>query len=543
MSGVRPAAAQLCAEFESARRKLGAEQAFAQLTRRLQSQPCSVWLDCARALAEFSGEPASLPWLHEAAQRWPDDVELRYCLALALWQQGETAAAERTLRLLLAHESAHAGANDLLAKLLRNDGRLGAAAQLVYDHVRRSMTSAGDVLRAVDFIRHCQRQALAARLCDDAFAMGLHDAALYAQSGLLALELGRFEAARAHLLEALQHGVDTNSWYVFGALALTRKYVRADDTDFKLFARHLQEQQLAPVARASLEFALAKAYDDVGNRAEASRLWRDANARMRALRPWSAARFEHEVEQLVHAPPASALTSGAIVPIFIVGLPRSGTTLAAVSLGRLPGVRDRGELPHIGFIAQRLAGAMHDTAALTEAAQLYYRHLRQDDAPAHFYIDKTPTNFLRLSLIAQLFPQAHVVHCRRNRRDTALSLYAQHFAHADGDFSYDVADIAAFAAGHDRIMDHWRRTLPLPIHTLDYEDMVQQPDAAIARLREAIGISNADSAVPAQEAGGVIGSSSLWQAKQPVYTSSLGRWHAYASHLPELAALLPDRTL
>jgi tetratricopeptide (TPR) repeat protein len=544
MTSGQHTAAALCARLADDRRRLGADQALARLAQQLESQPVSVWIECARDVAAAPDEPAALRWLHEATLRWPNEIELRYCLAMALWNHGEAAAAEHALRHLLTAAPAHAAGTELLARILRNDGQLGAAAQLAYEQARRKRAGMDEVLRAVNFIRHCQRHALAARLCDDALGEGPRDASLCAQAGLLALELGRFDAARAYLIEAIERGVDHNTWFVFGALALAQKYTHADHPDLQLFMRHLHAPGLSALAQASLTFALAKAHDDVGDTAQASALWRTANAQVRALKPWPAARYNGQIDALLRAPSGPALPAAPIVPIFVVGLPRSGTTLAAVSLGRLPGVRDRGELPHIDFIAQRLAGAQrHDADALHEAAQLYYRHLRQDDAPARYYIDKTPTNFLRLDLIANLFPQAHVVHCRRNRRDTALSLYAQHFAHADGDFSYAFADIATFAAGHDRLMEHWHRTLSLPIHTLDYEHMVGDPQAAMTQLRKAIAIATGGDLPAPDSVDGVIGSSSLWQAKQPVYTSSLGRWRSYAEHLPELEALFPDRTL
>jgi len=199
----------------------------------------------------------------------------------------------------------------------------------------------------------------------------------------------------------------------------------------------------------------------------------------------------------------------------------------------------------VNCIAERLAtgGHRHDPDALREAAQLYYTHLQQDDAPSRWYIDKTPVNFLRLDLVATLFPHAHVVFCRRNRRDTALSLYGQFFAHTDGDFAYDFENIAAFAAGHDLLMEHWQRTLPLSIHTLDYEELAQHPTRTIAALSERIGIPPRGNASmpPAQDA--VIGSSSLWQASQPAYTSSIGKWRAYVAYLPELEALFADVTV
>jgi hypothetical protein len=226
----------------------------------------------------------------------------------------------------------------------------------------------------------------------------------------------------------------------------------------------------------------------------------------------------------------------------VVGLPRSGTTLTAVQLARHAGVRDRGELPHIPYIADRLeaSGRIHDPEALREAANLYSAHLRQDDAPARWYVDNNQLNFRHLDLIARLFPQARVVHCVRDRRDTALSIWSQYFANAACAFANDLHDIAAFSAGHDRLMQHWKQTLDLPIHTVGYEDMVEHSEDVSEQLRKFVGL-------PAMAAGRerparaqVITSASMWQARQPVYRSSIARWRAYAPFMPELEQLFPD---
>lgn len=542
---MQQSATTLGIEFAQTRARSGAPAALAQLSLRLQAQPAGAWLEAACLVAQQVGEPAALAWLQQAARRWPQVSSFRYWLASALWQQGEVETAEDELRTLLAASPDDMDAALLLARVMRNDGRLGGAAQLMFEIARRPPLSATGLLQGADFIRHCQRQALAAELCEVALESGMRDAPICAQAGMLALELGRFNAARAHLLEAIERGVDPNTWRAHGALALTQKYASADHADFERFARALELPQLSAVARASIRFAQAKAHDDIGDHGRASALLREANASTRLFKPWSARRYRNAVDSLLSAQPGPTLQSSASVPVFVLGLPRSGTTLAAVMLGRLAGVRDRGELPHIAFIEARLRehGQRHDAQMLHDAAQLYYRHLRQDDAPARWYIDKTPTNFLRLDLIAAMFPQAHVVHCRRNRRDTALSLYAQNFGHSDGDFSYAFDDIAAFAQGHDELMAHWRRVLPLPIHTLDYELFAREPERTLARLQRQLGIPDDGAAAAAPPTDGVIGSSSLWQAKQPVYTSSIGRWRSYAAYFPELEGLFADQTL
>jgi tetratricopeptide (TPR) repeat protein len=535
----------LRAGFRAACAQIGVERALVRLTQSLAVQPSAAWLACAPDIAQLADEPAAIAWINAAAARWPLTLEWRYWLALALWSRGEVPAAERQLRELLGTQAHHPGALRLLATVLRSDGRFSAAAQCMSELWRREPRSVDGTLRCIDFIRHCQRHALAATLADEALQSGVTEPAIFAQAGLLALELSRFDVARTLLLTALDRGVDLNTWFVPAALAYAQRYPTAEHPDFALFNKQVRNPALSPKALTTTMFALAKAYDDVGDTARAAELWRKANLQARSIKPWSAEKYRDVVAATLATPLGNVcLPPDPVIPIFIIGLPRSGTTLAAVLLGRHPDVRDRGELPHLGFIAERLAAGGHrnDPDALREAAQLYYTHLRQDDAPARWYIDKTPVNFLRLDLIATLFPHAQVVFCRRNRRDTALSLYAQFFAHTDGDFAYDFDDIAAFAAGHDQLMEHWQRSLPLSIHCLDYEDLAQNPQQTLTLLRERIGIPRADEASVSRPDDAVIGSSSIWQARQPVYTSSIGRWRSYAQYLPELEALFPDVT-
>ena len=159
-------------------------------------------------------------------------------------------------------------------------------------------------------------------------------------------------------------------------------------------------------------------------------------------------------------------------------------------------------------------------------------HARQDDAPATWYIDQDPLNFRYLHIIAAMFPQARVILCQRERRDTALSLWSQDFAHEDCAFAYDFGDIADYAAGHDALVEHWRQTLPLPIHTTSYEDLVADPRSSLAALRDFAGMPEAGATT--HDAAAPINSSSVWQARQPIYTRSVGRWRGYTPFIPEL---------
>ncbi len=239
--------------------------------------------------------------------------------------------------------------------------------------------------------------------------------------------------------------------------------------------------------------------------------------------------------------PASRTVARDGVPIFVVGLPRTGTTLVAELLGRHPDIRNRGELPTLAYLAERLAGldAAQRTGALDDAAAVYLAHLRRDDAPARCYIDKNPLNFRYLDTVAALFPNARVIYCRRHARDTALSIWSQSFAHDDYGFAADFHDIAAVATGCDDLMAHWERSLSIPIITVDYEQVTTDPATTIAQLVAQLGLAPFDLAQANPDVASAITSASQWQARQPIHQRSVERWRSYADYLPELIELFP----
>ena len=472
------------------------------------------------------------------------DVNARFRTAQALWQDGQVEPARLLLEEILAHQPGHADAATLLAKLLQSQGLLERASAVMATSCRHLGLNADVTLRCAQFIRQSQRQQLAAQLCEEAIARGNATGDLHALAGNIYRELGDFDAARRHFLAALQANVDLDMWFVPGALASTQRYTTVEHPDVERLIAHFHEVQASPRARAASGFGLAKAYDDVGEYASAVDVLREANALARQEQPWSGESWQHWVAARIRGQSSGLRlqTASDWTPIFVVGLPRSGTTLTAVKLASHAGVRDRGELPHIPYIADRLeaSGRACDPAALREAAELYSAHLSQDDAPARWYVDNNQLNFRHLDLIARLFPRARVIHCVRNRRDTALSIWSQYFANSACAFANDLGDIAAFSAGHDRLMQHWKQSLDLPIHTVAYEDMVEHGEEVNEQLRKFAGLPASSLANEQPGRGQVITSASMWQARQPVYRSSIARWRAYAPFMPELERLFLD---
>ena len=519
---------------------LGARPALDALSARLRTAAAVVWVDSARLLLQRAQPALAAALLDRAVGAGLVAAHARYWLAQALWQAGQVERAEALLREVLA-AAVDIDAAALLAKVLRAQGRFNAAAAAMQLCVAAPGADHAQLMRTAQFMRECQHQEAALQLCNAALSQHDDDPALHALAGNLAQELGRFGEAERHYRAALAQGVDLNAWFVLHSLAALKHYRDPDDADFGLLRAYADNPALTPAARAAVLFGLGKASDDVGDFAAAVAAWRRANMLRRASNPWSRASWEAWIAARLAAPPlpVTGAEDRSVCPIFVVGLPRTGTTLVAQWLARHGYIGNRGELPTLPFLAERLTTveAAQAPSAVHEAAAIYLAHVRGDDPPVRCYVDKNPLNWRYLDAVAAMFPHAHVVVCRRHRRDTALSIWSQSFAHVDYAFAAEFADIAAFAAGCDRLLAHWQATLPLAIHAVDYEQLVGDPRRTVNTLLAQLGLDPLPADAAAVDTAGVITSASQWQARQPVHTRSVDRWRHYAPYLPELERL------
>jgi hypothetical protein len=227
-------------------------------------------------------------------------------------------------------------------------------------------------------------------------------------------------------------------------------------------------------------------------------------------------------------------------------MPRSGTTLVEQILASHPNVFGAGELNLIPQLAADLPGLLRsslnyprcldrlDAARAGEIARRHVDRLRDLGGSASRVVDKMTINFLHLGLIAVLFPEARVIHCRRDPRDICLSCFFHNFASPGLNFTFSLQDLGFYYQQYERLMDHWRQVLPLPIFEIQYEELVSAPEQWTRALLDFCGLAWDDRCLAFHQTERQVKTASALQVRQPMYTRSVGRWKPYEIQLQPL---------
>ena len=503
------------------------------------------WLDLVRAQILRSGPASAASALADALRAFPGSFELRRILAGIHSQTRQPAEAETLLRELLQERPGDAASALAFARLLLEQARASDVARVARDFFAESPRDPECAIRIIELLDEADRKADAAAIAEQAIALTPADSRLHAYAGMLQLQLGDFELARDHYSRVMRDSAQACEWGAPLGLASAQRYTDSTHPDFGLFLTSLQREDLSDKARSALLFGLGKAHDDVGDYARAAACFREANSLAQAIAGWSRKDWRRAVEARLAAPviPHPADGYADFIPVFIVGMPRSGTTLLAELLARHPRVCNRGELPWIAKSAQSpdLAGTPNRTALEHHAARYRVRAMQDDAGDSRWFIDKQPLNFRYVDLMLAMFPNAKIIHCRRNPRDTALSLWMQSFNEPLQGYACEFDAIAVVMRDCTRLMRRWRERFPESIRTVDYERLVTDTQAIVTGLSEWVGLPPAgQTARNTTSSSNAISSASLWQARQPIHRDSIGRWKHYAPYVPELARAIPE---
>ena len=362
--------------------------------------------------------------------------------------------------------------------------------------------------------------------------------------------LGHYEDAERRfrvLTESFQYF--TKPWL---NIAIGKKFTESD-SDLKAMLSISKQAALPSDQKMHLNFALGKALDDVKQFDRAFSFYRKGNQQYREQINFDAGSVEHYFDLIKHAFTAEeserlrSFGAGNRKPIFILGMPRSGTTLLEQVLCAHPEIGTAGELRDLARIARKFSMTASqpwpacinelEQQDISQMASGYLESLERQNPKDAFVIDKMPQNFLHTGLAAALFPDAILIHCVRDPLDTCLSSYFQIFP-GGIDFAYDLADLGHYFRCYQNLMDYWREILGSRLIELRYEELVGDPREALQPILEKLGLPWSDGFLSHQESIQRVDTLSLYQVRQPLNKESTQRWRNYEKHLDPLIRAL-----
>jgi tetratricopeptide (TPR) repeat protein len=344
--------------------------------------------------------------------------------------------------------------------------------------------------------------------------------------------------------------LDPGHWGALARIACASRVESADDGIVETLKSAIEETKDDRLAREELLFALGKSLDDLGRYDEAFAAYRSANE-LGKLRvpPYDRPGAEKAFDRLMNVFDAAWIerssTGSTETPIFICGMFRSGSTLVEQLLAAHPAVTAGGELDFLPWLVARRLSPYPDGATtvsrevLQQLGSDYLAKSRELFPDAEHITDKRPDNFLYLGLVKALFPQARIVHTRRQPLDVCLSVYFQQLA-APLSYATDLENTAHYYLQHERLMQHWYSCFPENLFTVHYDELVESPEPVLRRLLDFLGLTWDDRCLAFQQAGNLVKTASVWQVREALHGRSSGRWQNYEAHLHHLQPLFPD---
>jgi len=436
------------------------------------------------------------------------EVQLRLAQLFAMYSRNEEASS-------CFDRAADAKPKSIEARLYRSDAAL----------------LRGDALGAEKWVR--QAVALEPR---NAMAQGGLGGVLYSQ--------GRFFEAAAHFEAALKlHPRSGKCWH---GLAACRKYAAVDLPILERMEAVLKSRDLPQGDRIGINFAMGKILEDCGEYSRAMAQFDVANELRGRVLHFDRAELAAKVDRAIaiYSPEFFERFAADAVqdetPVFVVGVIRSGTTLVEQILSSHPMIAAGGELTFWGpgEILSEAGDGNLEAGRGAESVSDYLALLKKIGGGAARVTDKLPANLFRIGAFHALMPRAKIIHCRRNPLDTCLSIYTTLFA-TQISFAARKDDLVFYYQQYARMMAHWRTVLPAEVFVeVEYEKMVADREAETRRLISFVGVEWDENCLRPEANGRAIGTASAWQARQPVYGTSVARWRRFEGWAGEMGSLM-----
>lgn len=507
---------------------------------------------------------AAIAALEQAVRIRQDFAEAYKNLSVALQSKGEFDRAIVASRQAIQYMPNHAEAYDTLGTALRCQGK-GEEALAAYRKAVAISPDFADVINNMGITLQEMGELLRAQECFGRALCLRPDHADFSNNLATALkEMGSLEESVKQYRETLRlRPYHAMAYYNLSQFAAEGKY-RFSAEELDRLKSHLATGCGSATERSLFCFTLACVLDRQGSFDEAFRYYRQANDLQlkhyqERNQAFDAARHRTFVDQLIAIFDQSFFDrvkgwgSSSEVPVFVIGMPRSGSTLVEQILGSHPQVFGVGERGDLSQILERGKKVMHgvqvgtkdqertsllleDPSAARSLANEYLQRILRIGGTATRVIDKTLENYTNLGIIATLFPRARIIYCRRDPLDVCLSCYCRHFQHLN--FTSSLESLGTFYCLFEHLMTHWRRVLPLPIHEVHNEDLIRHPEAVTRKLLAFCGLDWDERCLTYYDNRRAVRTASSLQVRKPLTSESIGRWKHYCSHLEPLMKAL-----
>lgn len=507
----------------------------------------------ARVLMNQGKFQQALPLFQQLLDLNPQNAPAWYELGLALSHLGGKEDAVDCWQRALAIEPRFKETSLALGAALR-DLAYREKAETVYRH---AMTHAphdpelGCALAELFVEMGCANEAIG--LLDEIRSIRGQRSDIDYYRGIAQLTRGQFEDAEKSFRQTIAR--DPQFYHAYVHLAAGTK-LELSDSSYQYLEDIAHNGRLdEPEQQVNVHFSLGKILQDNREYKHAFEHFDAGNQACRKLRPYSHEYQERQAASLrSHLDPDYLDTMRAhgnysALPVFILGMPRSGTTLTEQILARHPEVHAGGEMVLLQSILRQHLGKQYrrdlaaglialDNDALSGIATELEAGLRQIAAGAAHVTDKMPSNFLIAGWLNALLPNARIIHCRRDPLDTCVSCYTTLFNRSH-EFTNRLDDLGLYYRMYLDMMAHWRKALPADrLLEIDYEALIENPEPVVRRMLEFIGLPWHPDCLAFGHTSETIQTASVMQVRQPLYTSSIGRWRHYAEHLGPLRAAL-----
>jgi tetratricopeptide (TPR) repeat protein len=481
----------------------------------------------------------------ELVDREPANAESVNNLGATLFKLGNYGAAEQRFRQALSLKADYAEASYNLGNILRWMGKMEESevclrhALKIKPNYVQARSSLGLTLTYLGRLRDARARF------EKVLKTAPRDPESLYGMGQIAKAEGRFADAEAIFKRVLEYRPKMAN--ALAAIATLKKMTPAD-CEWLHAAKELASGGVSLLEEADLRFAIGKYHDDLGEFDEAFRSFQAANELLKS----AAVSYDRKgrdavIDELRRAYTKDVLAtvgegaSPSVIPVFVVGMPRSGTSLTEHILASHPSVGGAGEMDFWNNLARtresEVLKGLLDPATRSKLAQDYLRLLKIRGGDGSRVIDKTPVNSDYLGLIYSVFPNARFIYMERDPTDVCLSCYFQQFL-AGLNFTMDLSDLAHYYNGHRKLFSHWQSVLPAEsILVVPYAELVHDQEGWTRKMLEFIGLEWNDRCLSFQDTQRVVMTASSWQVRQKLYTHSVGRSQAYKKFLGPLKTL------